>query len=72
MTTQMINNLNPTTLQMELVALLSFAFIMLILWINRDKNNQFEEKVIKLFAFVCAALVVGMFVYMIYTIVGGI
>ena len=68
----MINNLNPTALQMDLVALLSFAFITLILWINRDKNNQFEEKVIKLVAFVCAGLVVGMFIYMIYTIVGGL
>ncbi len=67
----MINNLNPTALQMDLVALLSFAFITLILWINRDKNNQFEEKVIKLVAFVCAGLVVGMFIYMIYLIVGG-
>lgn len=68
----MINNLNPTALQMDLVALLSFAFITLILWINRDKNNQFEEKVIKLVAFVCAGLVVGVFIYMIYTIVGGL
>lgn len=68
----MINNLNPTALQMDLVALLSFAFITLILWINRDKNNQFEEKVIKLVTFVCAGLAVGMFIYMIYTIVGGI
>lgn len=67
----MINNLNPTALQMDLVALLSFAFITLILWINRDKNNQFEEKVIKLVAFVCAGLVVGMFIYMFYLIVGG-
>ncbi len=67
----MINELDPSALQMDLVALLSFAFITLILWINRDKNNQFEEKVIKLVAFVCAGLVVGMFIYMIYYVAEG-
>ena len=68
----MINDLIVTEAQTELVALLTFAFILFFLWVNRDKNNDFEEKVIKLFAFLCAGLVVGMFVYMIYTIVGGL
>lgn len=67
----MINDLIVTEAQTELVALLTFAFILFFLWVNRDKNNHFEEKVIKLFALFCAGLVVGVFVYMIYTIVGG-
>ncbi len=67
----MINELDPSELQKELVALLTFAFILFFLWVNRDKNNDFEEKVIKLFALLCAGLVVGVFVYMIYLIVGG-
>ena len=67
----MINELDPSELQMELVALLTFAFILFFLWVNRDKNNDFEGKVIKLFAFLCAGLVVGVFIYMFYLIVGG-
>lgn len=67
----MINDLIVTEAQTELVALLTFAFILFFLWVNRDKNNDFEEKVIKLFALLCAGLVVGVFVYMIYLIVGG-
>lgn len=67
----MINDLIVTEAQTELVALLTFAFILFFLWVNRDKNNDFEGKAIKLFAFLCAALVVGMFIYMLYTIVGG-
>lgn len=67
----MINDLIVTEAQTELVALLTFAFILFFLWVNRDKNNHFEEKVIKLFAFLCAGLVVGVFIYMFYLIVGG-
>ena len=67
----MINDLIVTEAQTELVALLTFAFILFFLWVNRDKNNDFEEKVIKLFALLCAGLVVGVFIYMIYLIVGG-
>lgn len=67
----MINNIDPTELQMELVALLTFGFILFFLWANRDKNNNFEEKVIKLFAFLCAGLTAAVFIYMIYTIAGG-
>lgn len=67
----MINTIDPSELQMELVALLTFAFILFFLWVNRDKNNDFEGKVIRLFAFLCAGLVVGVFIYMFYLIVGG-
>ncbi len=67
----MINDLIVTEAQTELVALLTFAFILFFLWVNRDKNNDFEGKVIKLFAFLCAGLVVGVFIYMFYLIVGG-
>ncbi|WP_373815542.1 hypothetical protein [Jeotgalibaca porci] len=67
----MINNLNPSQFQTDLVALLSLAFIMFFLWVNRDKNNKFEENTIKLFAFLCICLTVALFVYAVYKIVGG-
>lgn len=71
----MINGIDPNYIQMEITAVLTIAFFGFLLWVNRDKNNEFEEKAIKLFAFLCAVLVVGVFVYgigyFIYRIVGG-
>ena len=68
----MINDLNPTELQMELAALLTFALILFLLLLNRDKNNKFEENINKLVVFLCIVLAVGMFIYMICTIAGGL
>lgn len=67
----MINNLNPSQFQTDLVALLSLAFIMFFLWVNRDKNNKFEENTIKLFAFLALGLTVAVAIYAVYVLVGG-
>lgn len=71
----MINDLDPSYMQMEITASLTLLLFGFLLWANRDKNKKYQEKIINIFALLCAVLAVGVFVYgigyFIYRMVGG-
>lgn len=67
----MINDISLSYLQTELVAVVTVLFFAFLFWINRDKNNEVEEYVIKLFAFLAMGLTVAVAIYAVYTLVGG-
>ncbi len=68
---QMINDISLSYFQTELVAVLTVLFFAFMFWINRDKNNKFEETTIKLFAFLALGLTVVVTIYAVYVLVGG-
>lgn len=67
----MINDISLSYLQTELVAVLTVLFFAFMFWINRDKNNKFEETTIKLFAFLALGLTAAVAIYAVYVLVGG-
>lgn len=67
----MINDISLSYFQTELVAVLTVLFFAFMFWINRDKNNKFEETTIKLFAFLALGLTVVVTIYAVYVLVGG-
>ncbi len=67
----MINDISLSYLQTELVAVLTVLFFAFMFWINRDKNNKFEETTIKLFAFLALGMTVAIAIYAVYVLAGG-
>ncbi len=71
----MINDLDPSYMQMEITASLTLLIFAFLLWANQDRNKKHQEKIINIFAFLCAGFAVGVFIYgigyFIYRMVGG-